>query len=178
MAGIESPLLLVGLPGLLLAAVVLLARPTRLRLLGALLGGGVLAGCNVLVDIAAHRLGWWRYPMVATSAGPGLFYVATGLWYGAGVALIGWRLIRRFGGRGLLGLLVAMAGYGPGRDYLGAAVSGAIVFGPGIAPVLGDAASWVTLTAVAQGVMRLVAGPARGDRLADCLLARRRVGMR
>jgi hypothetical protein len=38
--------------------------------------------------------------------------------------------------------------------------------GPGIAPVLAISASYVVLVLVGHGVMRLVAGPAREDRLA------------
>lgn len=174
MTAAASPLVLIGLPGLALAVTVLFSRPTPRRLVGALIAGGVLAGLNLLVDVAAHDAGWWWYPSVSTSYGPPLFYVATGLWYGAGVALVGWRLVRRFGGRGLLALLLFVAIYGPVRDYLAALASGAIVFGAGITPALADATSWASLTAAAQGVMRLVAGPAEADSLARPLLAGRR----
>ena len=172
---LESPILLLGLPGFALAVTVLGLRPTRRRLSGALVGGAVVAGLNVLVDVGAHRLGWWWYPSVPTSYGPPWFYVATGLWYGAGVALIGWRMLRRFGRAGLGVLLAFMAIYGPVRDYLGAAVTGEIVFGPGFSPVLADALSWVTLTAVGQAVMWCLAGPPQADHLARPLLTRHRV---
>lgn len=170
---ISSPLLLIGLPGLLLVGVWLLARPNRRRCAGAAVGGVTVAVLNLLIDVVAHGQGWWSYPSVTTTYGPPLFYVATGVWYGSGVALIGWRLLRRFGRRGLLALLGFMAVYGPARDELGAAATGAIVFGPGVAPLLADAASWAGLTAVAQGVMRLVAGSASDDPLARPLFARR-----
>ena len=39
-------------------------------------------------------------------------------------------------------------------------------YGPGIAPVLAISVSYVVLVLVGHGVMRLVAGPAREDRLA------------
>ena len=39
-------------------------------------------------------------------------------------------------------------------------------YGPGIAPVLAISESYVVLVLVGHGVMRLVAGPAREDRLA------------
>src|SRR4051794_25863911 len=93
----EWPILLIGLPGLALAVSVILLRPTLRRVTGALVSGVVVAGLNLLVDVAAYHLGWWWYPTVPTSYGPPLFYVAAGLWYGAGVALIAWRLRRRFG---------------------------------------------------------------------------------
>jgi Family of unknown function (DUF5990) len=40
-----------------------------------------------------------------------------------------------------------------------------IVFAPGIAPVLGVAAAYVSWVALGHALMRLVAGPARGDKL-------------
>jgi hypothetical protein len=118
------------------------------------------------VDALARDLGWWRYPGVQTPYGRVLMYVAAGLWYGAGVALIGWRLRRRFGWRGLAAFLGVIGVLGPLRDYAGAALTGVIVFAPGIVPILADAACWVAGTALIQGLMNLIAGPARGDRLA------------
>ena len=54
-------------------------------------------------------------------------------------------------------------------------------YGPGIAPVLAISASYVVLVLVGHGVMRLVAGPAREDRLARAplgiLLTSRRNGL-
>lgn len=38
--------------------------------------------------------------------------------------------------------------------------------GPGVAPVLAISATYVVLVLVGHGLMRLVAGPAREDRLA------------
>lgn len=93
-------------------------------------------------------------------------YVAVGLWYGAGVALIGWRLTRHFGWRGQAAFISLMSVFGLGRDYAVAAVSGVIVFAPGIKTVVGDVVCWAILLGMAQGVMRLIAGPAKYDRLA------------
>ena len=174
MSIISSPLVLIGLPGCLLLLVVLLTRPTWRRGVGATLAGLTVAGLDLLVDMVAHAQGWWSYPAMSTSYGPLLFYVATGLWYGSGVALIGWRLLRRFGQGGLLGLLGGMAVYGPVRDLLGAAATGVIAFGPGPVPLLADASSWAGLTAVAQGVMWVVAGPASADPLAPPVWLHRR----
>jgi len=41
-----------------------------------------------------------------------LLYLALWLWYGVGVTLIGWRISRRFGWRGLIGFI----GLSPGSD--------------------------------------------------------------
>jgi len=40
-----------------------------------------------------------------------------------------------------------------------------MVFAPGVAPILADAAAYVGMVAIGHAVMRLVAGPAREDRL-------------
>jgi hypothetical protein len=149
----------------LLGITVYFTRASFLRVVGALIAGVSVTLLIAGADALARDLGWWYYPGGNTPYGPLLMYVAAALWYGAGVALIGWRLTRRFGRRGLVALVGVMGIVGPMRDYAGAALTGAIVFTPGIATVLGDAACWAGGTAVAQGVMRLVAGPARGDRL-------------
>jgi hypothetical protein len=39
-------------------------------------------------------------------------------------------------------------------------------YGPGIAPVLAISVTYVVVTLMGHGVMRLIAGPAREDRLA------------
>ena len=74
--------------------------------------------------------------------------------------------MRRFGWRGLAVCLVIVAIIGPPRDYLYAAKYPEwMVFAQGIAPILADAATYVGIVALGHAVMRLVAGPARGDRL-------------
>lgn len=83
------------------------------------------------------------------------------------VFLITWRIARRFGWRGLAVLLVVLAFFGPVRDhwYMRRFPEWGS-YGVGFAPVLAISASYVVLVLVGHGVMRLVAGPARGDRLA------------
>jgi hypothetical protein len=149
----------------LLGITVYLTRATLRRVVGALIGGFTVTALMAGVDALARERGWWSYPNVSTPYGLTLLYVAAALWYGAGVALIGWRLTRRFGWRGLVGLVGAATVLGPVRDYAFAALTGVIVFAPGTPPALLDAACWGCGIALVQGVMRLVAGPARSDRL-------------
>jgi len=40
--------------------------------------------------------GWWHYPSSTTPYGPLGYYVLTAIFYGAGIALLGWRVNRRF----------------------------------------------------------------------------------
>ena len=85
----------------------------------------------------------------------------------ASAFLVTWQIARRFGGRGLAVLAVVAAVIGPIRDK-------SFVerfpewgsFAPGVVPVLAISASYVLAGVVGHGVMRLVAGPARGSRLA------------
>lgn len=151
----------------LLGVTVYLTRATFRRFLGALIGGVTVTLVMVGADALARNLGWWYYPAGMTSYELALMYVAAALWYGAGVALIGWRLTRRFGWRGLVSFIGVMGIVGPLRDYAGAALTHAIVFAPGIVPALGDAACWAGGIALVQAIMRLVSGPARADRLRD-----------
>ena len=86
--------------------------------------------------------------------------------------------MRRFGWRGEVVFLAVVAVQGTFRDYIEAEQAlGVIVIAPGIGTLLLDAVLWGGLTALAQGVMRLVAGPAAADplsrrpRKADCRTA-------
>ncbi len=162
----------------LLGITVYLTRATLRRVLGALIGGFTVTALMAGVDSLARERGWWSYPNVSTSYGLPLMYVAAALWYGAGVALIGWRLTRRFGWRGLVGLVGAATILGPVRDYAYAAVTRVIVFGPGIKPAHLDAACWSCGIALVQGIMRLVVGPARSDRLRQRMLWRKAASFR
>jgi hypothetical protein len=154
-----------GLYLVILVVVAALTRATARRVAGALAGGAV-AGVAALGSIAlGEELGWWRFAI------PWEPYFLTLLWIdfalGAFIFLITWRIARRTGGRGLAVVLAVAAALGPVRDYRymerfpewGA-------YAPGVAPVLAISATYVLLGVVGHGVMRLVAGPARADRLA------------
>jgi hypothetical protein len=80
----------------LLVATAYFTRATVRRVAGALSGGVAVGVVGVGIEILAHTLGWWRYPSVQTSYGPPLLYPAVVLLFAA-LALIGWRVTRRFG---------------------------------------------------------------------------------
>ncbi|MGH9775429.1 MAG: hypothetical protein ACRD50_10835 [Candidatus Acidiferrales bacterium] len=150
----------------LLGITIYISRATFRRVAGAAAGGIAAVILNVGQDKFARSVGWWHFPSMSTPQATVLMYTAVALWYGAGVALIGWRATRRFGWQGLVTFIGIMSVYGPARDYLVARFSGAIVFAPGISPIIADAACWASGMALAQGMMRLFAGPARNDPLA------------
>jgi hypothetical protein len=146
-------------------AAVLLTRATLRRIGGAMAGAGA-AGVVLLGVVALgervrvwHMAIDWRPYMLA------LMLINVALC--AYVFLITWRIARRFGWRGLVGLGFGVAIIGPPRDYW--YMSRFPEWGyyePGFAPVIAISLAYVTLIVVGHGVMRLVAGPAGEDRLA------------
>jgi hypothetical protein len=135
-------------------------RATARRVIGAL-GGAAAAGLFGMGAIAlGEGLGWWHVPNVWTS------YLLTLLYFGLSVSLtpiylVTWRLVRRFGWRGLAVFVCAVGVIGPPRDYLIVATFPKwMVFAPGVAPILADAATYVGMVALGHAVMRLIAGPA------------------
>jgi hypothetical protein len=153
--------------GGLLVAAVYFTRATPRRVVGALAGGGVVALVGVGVEAWGHARGWWRYTADDTPYGPPAIYPLLVVAF-AFLGLIGWRVMRRFGGRGLAVFLGILAVVGTLRDYLIAGrLMGLVEFAPGVALAIIDGLLWAGLTALAIAVMLAVSGPAREDRLAD-----------
>lgn len=151
---------------ILLAATTYFTRATRRRFLAALAGGLAVALIGVGVEVLFQTLGFWHYPSADQPYGPPMMYpLVVVMW--AVLALLGWRVMRRFGWRGQAVFLTAVTVVGTLRDYLIAGQAlGFIVLAPGPLTVLVDAVCWAGTTALAQAVMRVVAGPAGADRLA------------
>ena len=148
------------------ALVVFFTRAGPRRIGAALVASLVVGAFVAVVDALAYEPGLWRYPIVDTPIGPPAFYVASGLGYGGGAGLIGWRLVRRFGPRAFGWFVAFFIVYGPLRDYVGAATSGLIVFGPGPVPAIADSLAWGAGTALGLAIVLGVGGPAGADRLA------------
>ena len=158
----------------LLAVTLYFARPSGRRLLGALAGGVAVAVVGVGIESLFHTLGFWRYPSVEEPYGPVALYPLVVVVF-ALLTLIGWRIMRRFGWPGWITFIAILTTLGVVRDFLVAEqVLGIIVLAPGIATVLVDAAIWIGTAALAQAVMRLVAGPAGADRLGTPVLVHQR----
>jgi hypothetical protein len=149
-----------------LGVAVYFTRATPRRVVGAL-AGGAAAGCLGLgAIIVGEAIGVWRDFLPSTHRVWVLFYLGLAISLSP-IYLITWRVARRFGLRGLAVCLIVAGVVGPPRDYLYVAMYpewGA--FARGVAPVLADAATYVSLVALGHAVMRLVSGPARGSRLA------------
>jgi hypothetical protein len=149
-----------------LVAVIYFTRATALRIIGALVGGAA-AGLFAMGAIAlCEALGWWWIPFASTPYFLPLFYLGL-LISLTPIYLVTWRVARRFGWRGLAVCLCVVAVIGPPRDYLIASMFPKwMVFAPGVAPILADAATYVGIVALGHTVMRLIAGPASEDQLA------------
>jgi len=138
----------------------------RLGAQSRLAGGLAVAVVGVGVEVVCQTLRLWRYHSTEQRYGPLLMYPVLVLMW-AVYSLIGWRVMRRFGWRGQAVFLSAVTVLGTLRDYLEAGQAlRLIALAPGITTVLVDAVCWAGLTALAQGVMRLVAGPSASDSLA------------
>ena len=154
-----------GLYLIILVVVAVLTRATGRRIAGALAGGAVNGVVALGIVALGEEMRWWH---MAITWKP---YFLMLLWIDfvlcAFFYLVTWRVARRFGWRGLAVVVVVFAVLGPMRDYQYMATFpewGA--YAPGVAPVLAISATYVLLVVVGHGVMRLVAGPAREDRLA------------
>src|SRR5262249_708067 len=109
--------------------------------------------------------GWWRFAITWEPYYLALVWIDFAL--GAFIFLVTWRIARRFGRRGLAVVVIAAAVIGPPGDYLYRQRSREWgPYAPGVAPILAISVPYVTLVVLGHGVMRLVAGPARGSPLA------------
>ena len=148
-----------------LVVVVYFTRATLRRIAGALAGGAAVGCFGMGAVVVGNALGLWRVPIFWTTYFVALFYLGLAISCSP-IYLITWRVARRFAWRGLVVCLAVVAIIGPPRDYVYAAKYPAwMVFAPGIAPMLADAATYVGIVAIGHAVMRLVAGPSRADKL-------------
>jgi len=154
-----------GIYLVVVVVVAVLTRATPRRIAGALAGAGAFGVVGLGIIALGEKVGWWH---MAITWEP---YFLTILWIGfllcAFIMLITWRIARRFGWRRLAVVVVIAALIGRPRDYWYVAKFPKWgYFGPGVAPVLAVSATYVLMVLLGHGVMWLVAGPARDDRLA------------
>jgi hypothetical protein len=162
----QQILLMTGAYALALVAAVYFTRATSRRVVGALAGGAIVGLMGLGAIALGEALGLWQIPSASTPYFVPLLYLGLAVSCSP-IYLITWRVARRFAWRGLAVFIGVVAVIGPPRDYLYAATFPEwIVFAPGVAPVLADAATYVAIVALGHAVMRLVAGPAREDRFA------------
>jgi uncharacterized membrane protein len=156
----------VAVTAILFAIIAFFTRATWRRMAGALIGAIPIVPLVMFYDAIAARLGWWHYPSVTTGSAPLAWYIAAALLYGAAFGLVGWRVIRRFGNRGLIGFLIALALFGVSRDVVYSRTTSLIEFGGGWVPMIADLFAYASAALIEQIVMYWVAGPAASGPLA------------
>jgi hypothetical protein len=151
----------------LFAIMAFFTRATLRRIIAVLVGSIPLIPMVMYYDSIASQLGWWRYvSMPVGSPGPFIWDIDAALFYGAGLGLVGWRVIRRYEKRGLIGFLSAFALFGVTCDYILSMTMGGIVFGAGPLPFIADLFAYASPAAIVQLVMYWIAGSPRSDPLA------------
>ena len=125
-----------------------LTHATRRHILGAVVGVFLYAVVNYVWDRAASAFGWWTYPAwSANGQFPLIAYLLAGIVGGGTFGLVGWRIIRRWHWKGLVGYLLFWAIYALVHDYGGSrlfASSQLMVFGTGLVPIVADVVWYVT----------------------------------
>ena len=139
------------------------------RIIGALVEAVAYGAINYSWDQAAAHFGWWSYPAwLGTGRAPVTLYVLASI-VGGAMGLIGWRIVRRWGAKGLVGFLLFWAAYAVVHDYGGSkafASSQLMVFGPGPSPIISIILWYITGNAAVLLAIRLVGGPSGADTLA------------
>jgi hypothetical protein len=154
-----------GLYFIVLVAVALLTRATARRITGALAGGLAVGVAGLGIVALGERARWWH--LVISWQPYFIALLVVGFALSAFVFLITWRIARRFGARGLAVAAILAAVIGPPRDYwYMARLPEWGTYTWGVETVLAISTAYVLLGILGHGVMRLVAGPARDDRLA------------
>src|SRR5437763_6018224 len=139
-------------------------RATSRRIAGALAGGAAAGLVCLGMIVLGETLRWWKVPLLSTP-----FVLFLGLSISVSpIYLVTWRIVRRFGWRGLTVFTGAVTIIGAPRDYfIASKFPEWMVFSPGIVPIIADAATYgAVIVLLGHAVMRLISGPAREDRLA------------
>lgn len=149
-----------------LLIVIYFTRATSRRVVGAFAGGAAVGIFAMGAIVLGNRLELWRVPIFwIRPYFVVLFYLGLTISV-TPIYLVTWRLVRRFGWRGLAVFTGTVAIIGPPRDYLYAAKYPAwMVFAPGVSPLIADGLAYVGIVLIGHAVMRVVAGDSRADRL-------------
>ncbi len=151
--------------GLLFLGVAWLTRAGYWRVAAALMSGLVAAAFAFGLDRAAFEFGWWTYGKMDTHA-PVLAYASTALWFGGGLGLVGWRMIRNWGGAGEALYFIGFVLLGLGRDFALSATGVGFTWGEGYLPIAISAAGWLAIAFLVQLGMQVLVGSVDSDPLA------------
>jgi hypothetical protein len=146
-----------------------LTRAGARRVAGAVCSVLVFTAISAPIDNIGIDMGWWRYPSYANPPHPPLaLYLGQAFEFVGTIALIGWRVQRRFGARGVAWLTAIACGAGLVRDLSVAHLMPDVIrFGAMPGSVVADIAAWAIVVFVALAVTRVVAGRADADALRE-----------
>jgi len=149
---------------LVLVVVAYVTRATSRRVAGALAGGAAAGLVCLGLIVLGEALRWWKVLLLST---PFLLFLGLAISVSP-IYLVTWRIVRRFGWRGLAVFTGAVTIIGAPRDYfIASKFPEWMVFSPGIVPIIADAVTYgAVIVLLGHGVMRLISGPAHEDRLA------------
>jgi hypothetical protein len=157
---------LVSLSGIALALLLgaaYVSRAQPLRAASSIVGGAIF---SVFVTLMPLAMGWRRFVVVERPTQALLLLYAIGALYGAILALAGWRIARRFAWKGLAPFVLVLSIGGPIRERLYLSAAHLMMSTAGATPWIANTLSWACALLLSQSIMRLIAGPVGGDRLA------------
>lgn len=149
---------------LLLGVCAWLTRASYWRAAAALLGGLCAGALRFGLDMLAYNFDWWTFG--DTAYAPIITYAPVVFWFGAGLGLIGWRMIRNWGAAGEIAFFVGFILLGVARDVVLAIGAGPLTITQGGLPLIIAGAGWLVMAVLVQVTMQLLVGPVDADRLA------------
>lgn len=148
---------------LLLVFCAWLTRASYWRTAAALMGGLCAAGLRFGLDMVAYQFDWWTFG--DTAYAPVITYVPVVFWFGAGLGLVGWRMMRNWGAVGEWAFFISFVLLGVARDVVLAIGTGPLTITQGGLPLVIAGAGWLVMAILVQTVMQLLVGPIDADAL-------------
>ncbi len=148
---------------LLLVLCAWLTRANYWRTAAALMGGLCAGALRFGLDMVAYEFDWWSFG--DTPYAPIITYVPVVFWFGAGLGLIGWRMMRNWGGVGEWLFFIGFVALGVARDVVLALGSGPLTITHGGLPLVIAGVGWLVMAILVQVMMQLLVGPVDADAL-------------
>jgi len=141
-----------------------LTRASYWRCAAALMGGLIAAAFRFGLDMVAYRFDWWSFG--DTPYAPIVTYVPVLFWFGGGLGLVGWRMIRNWGGGGEIAFFIVFVLLGLARDVVLAIGAGPLTINSDGLPLIIAGVGWLAMAILVQTLMQMLVGPVDVDRLA------------
>jgi hypothetical protein len=145
-----------------------LTRARWRRIAGALAAVAVFTAISAPIDNFGNQTGLWLYPGYPDPPHhpPLDIYIGQALIFVGIAALLGYRVARAWGLRGIITFIAVFCTLGLIRDFSAAAMFPKVIqFGPSPSAQIADVLAWLIIVLVGLGVTRIVAGAASRDEL-------------